>query len=103
VAHAEKGMPADSASTGEQKALLIAIVLAHARLLCEIRGEPPILLLDEVAAHLDEIRRGALFEALSGLASQSWITGTDAALFAPLRAAGRFLSVHDGAVSETDL
>ena len=67
------------------------------------RGEPPLLLLDEVAAHLDATRRAALFDELAGLDSQAWLTGTDAALFAPLRGAAQFLSVHDGALSETEL
>src|SRR6266851_1245773 len=96
VVHGEKGIAAESASTGEQKALLIAILLAHAALQRASRGEPPLLLLDEVAAHLDATRRAALFEAISGLESQAWISGTDAALFAPLRPAARFLSVSDG-------
>jgi DNA replication and repair protein RecF len=94
-------MPADQASTGEQKALLISIVLAQAGLQREVRGEPPLLLLDEVAAHLDAGRREALFDILTGLESQAWLTGTDAALFAPLRPTARFVSVADGALSET--
>src|SRR5205807_2799504 len=65
VTYADRGVAADTASTGEQKALLIAIVLAQAALQRASRGEPPLLLLDEVAAHLDEERRTALFEALS--------------------------------------
>ena len=101
VVHAEKGIAAEQASTGEQKALLISIVLAQAALQREVRGEPPILLLDEVAAHLDAARRGALFERLAGLESQVWLTGTDATLFAPLRARARFVSVADGTLSET--
>ena len=101
VAHAEKGIPAEAASTGEQKALLIAIVLAQARLQRAVRGAAPLLLFDEVAAHLDAVRRAALFEVLAGLDSQAWITGTDAALFAPLRGAALFLSVRDGAVAPT--
>jgi len=101
VTHADRGVPAESLSTGEQKALLISIVLAHARLQRQTRGEPPLLLLDEVAAHLDAARRDALFAALLGLESQVWLTGTDAALFAPLRDAAHFLSVSDGALSET--
>jgi len=101
VVHAEKGIPAEQASTGEQKALLISIVLAQASLQRELRGEPPILLLDEVAAHLDAARREALFEMLAGLQSQAWLTGTDAALFQPLRGTARFLSVADGALCDT--
>jgi DNA replication and repair protein RecF len=103
VMHADKGVPAESASTGEQKALLIAILLAQAQLQRAVRGEPPLLLLDEVAAHLDAVRRAALFEILAGLESQAWITGTDAALFAPLHGAARFLSVCDGTLSPTEL
>ncbi len=99
VFHAEKGIAAEAASTGEQKALLIAILLAQAGLQRAVRGEPPLLLLDEVAAHLDAERRAALFEALAGLESQTWITGTDAALFAPLRQSARFLSVADGTLA----
>jgi DNA replication and repair protein RecF len=101
VSFADKGMPAEALSTGEQKALLISIILAHARLQKQIRGEPPLLLLDEVAAHLDAGRRAALFDILLGLESQVWLTGTDATLFAPLRHAACFLSVSDGALSET--
>ena len=101
VSHADRGIPADNLSTGEQKALLISLVLAHARLQRRTRGESPLLLLDEVAAHLDAARRDALFATLLALESQVWLTGTDAALFAPLHAAARFLSVSDGALSET--
>jgi DNA replication and repair protein RecF len=103
VTHAERGVPAETLSTGEQKALLISIVLAHARLQRETRGEPPLLLLDEVAAHLDAKRRDALFATLLALESQVWLTGTDTALFLPLGAAARFLSVSDGALSETTI
>ena len=101
VSLAEKGIAAEFASTGEQKALLIAILLAHAALQQATRGEPPLLLLDEIAAHLDASRRAALFEALVRLDSQAWLTGTDAALFAPLRRDAQFLSVHDGTLSPT--
>jgi DNA replication and repair protein RecF len=103
VTHAEKNVPAESASTGEQKALLIAILLGHARLQRAVRGAPPLLLLDEVTAHLDARRRAALFEEILDLAGQAWLTGTEAALFAPLQAAARFLSVADGALSETTI
>jgi DNA replication and repair protein RecF len=102
VYHADKGIAAEAASTGEQKALLIAIVFAQSRLQRAVRGEPPLLLLDEVAAHLDAARRAALFEVLAGHDSQVWITGTDAALFARLRGAARFISVADGALAETE-
>ena len=103
VSLAEKGIAAEFASTGEQKALLIAILLAHAALQQATRGEPPLLLLDEIAAHLDASRRAALFEALVRLDSQAWLTGTDAALFAPLRCDAQFLSVHDGTLSPPSL
>lgn len=99
VSLAGKGVAAELASTGEQKALLISILLAHARLQRTTRGEPPLLLLDEIAAHLDASRRAALFEALIGLETQVWLTGTDQALFAPLRREAQFLSVRDGHVA----
>ncbi len=82
VVHGPKNMAAELCSTGEQKALLIAMVLAHARVIQgNFDGYPPVLLLDEIAAHLDEGRRRALFDELSGLGAQVWMTGTDAALF----------------------
>jgi len=95
----EKGTAAELASTGEQKALLISILLAHARLQQATRGEPPLLLFDEIAAHLDANRRAALFDALRRFDSQVWLTGTDAALFAPMRGEAQFLSVRDGNVT----
>jgi DNA replication and repair protein RecF len=101
VSLAEKGLPAGLASTGEQKAVLISILLAQTRLQTAVRGQPPILLLDEIAAHLDASRRTALFEVLLRLDSQAWLTGTDEALFAPLRQQARFLSVRDGNVIPT--
>ena len=103
VSLAEKGIAAEFASTGEQKALLIAILLAHAGLQRTMRGEPPLLLLDEIGAHLDARRRAALFEALLRLDSQVWLTGTDPAIFAPLRCHAQFLSVQDGTLSPTSL
>lgn len=80
VTHRAKGQPAARGSTGEQKALLLGLVLAHAELVAERRGQPPILLLDEVAAHLDPGRRAALFARLEGR-GQVWMTATEAALF----------------------
>ena len=80
VTHRSKRMPAARSSTGEQKALLLGLVLAHAELVADRRGEPPILLLDEVAAHLDPKRRAALFARLEGR-GQVWMTATEAALF----------------------
>ena len=99
VSLAHSGVAAEFASTGEQKALLVSILLAHAELQRALRGEPPLLLLDEIAAHLDASRRAALFEALTGLRSQVWLTGTDEAVFAPLRHQAQFLSVRDGTVT----
>ena len=89
VTHLAKGQPASRASTGEQKALLLGLVLAHAELVTERRGAAPILLLDEVAAHLDPARRAALFARLEGR-GQVWMTGTEPALFAAVGAASRF-------------
>ncbi|MGH7063013.1 MAG: DNA replication/repair protein RecF [Stellaceae bacterium] len=102
VTLADKGIDAALASTGEQKAALIAILLAHASLLRRTRGAPPLLLLDEIAAHLDEQRRAALFAALEESQSQAWLTGTDTALFAPLRGGAQLLAVRDGTVALTD-
>ena len=84
VVYADKGIAAADASTGEQKALLIGLVLAHARLIAEMTGFAPVLLLDEVVAHLDPARRGALHAELAQLGSQVWMTGADPALFAEI-------------------
>ena len=81
VRHLGKGQPAERCSTGEQKALLLGIVLAHADLVAADRGARPILLLDEIAAHLDPLRRAALFERLAAAGGQVWMTGTERALF----------------------
>lgn len=83
VRHGPKDVPAGTASTGEQKALLIGLVLAHARLVRTMSGIAPAILLDEVAAHLDPRRRLGLFEALDALSGQVWMTGTDPEAFAP--------------------
>jgi DNA replication and repair protein RecF len=95
VRHRAKNAPAEQCSTGEQKALLIALQLAHARLLRATTGSAPVLLLDEVAAHLDETRRTALFEELQALPGQAWLTGTDPVLFRPLKAAAQWLAVAE--------
>ena len=79
-----KGVSADQCSTGEQKALLISLILANARALASDLGAPPILLLDEVAAHLDDSRRAALYSDLAALGAQALMTGTGADLFASL-------------------
>lgn len=99
VRHGAKGQEAALCSTGEQKALLIGLVLANARTRAAEDGGIPVLLLDEIAAHLDEARRVALFDALAELGGQVWLTGTDAALFQPLRHHARFYLVADGGVS----
>lgn len=91
--YAAKGIAARLCSTGEQKALLIALVLANARALTEDSGAAPILLLDEVAAHLDESRRAALYDAIESLGAQAWMTGTDPDLFAGLGARARLWEV----------
>ncbi|MGE0717907.1 MAG: DNA replication/repair protein RecF, partial [Alphaproteobacteria bacterium] len=98
VRHAAKDMPAEQCSTGEQKALLLAIVLADARLQAASRGTPPILLLDEVVAHLDGERRTHLYDEILALGVQAWLTGTDAALFAPLADAAQHFRVADAVV-----
>jgi DNA replication and repair protein RecF len=94
VSYAASGRAAEHCSTGEQKALLIALVLGHARLISRLRGAAPVLLLDEIAAHLDQARRAALFDALAALGCQAWMTGTEAAPFAPLRGVARLFAVR---------
>ena len=97
VTHLAKRQAAALCSTGEQKALLLGLVLAHAALAAERSGRPPVLLLDEVAAHLDEGRRRALFERLAGL-GQVWLTGTERALFAGVPGDAAWIEVADGAL-----
>jgi DNA replication and repair protein RecF len=99
VHHVDKDMPAAMCSTGEQKALLVAIVLAAARLQAVERGAPPLLLLDEIAAHLDEARRAALFDEICALGAQAWMTGTDRRLFDALDGRAQFFTVADGALA----
>lgn len=100
VRYKAKDMQADQCSTGEQKALLIGIILAHARLLQAEKGMPPILLLDEVAAHLDENRRAALFDLLIDLGGQVWMTGTDESLFSAAQKRAQFWGVNRGEISK---
>jgi DNA replication and repair protein RecF len=95
---AEKDMPAALSSTGEQKALLIGLILAHAELVAQVSGMTPVLLLDEVAAHLDPGRRAALFARLNALGCQAFLTGTDASLFAALPPEAARFHVADGKV-----
>jgi DNA replication and repair protein RecF len=96
VVHLGKGQPAAQCSTGEQKALLLSIVLAQADLVAERTERPPVLLLDEVAAHLDPSRRTALFERLAGRSRQVWLTGTEPGLFAGIGAPATWLRVDHG-------
>jgi DNA replication and repair protein RecF len=102
VVFAAKDMPAAKSSTGEQKALLIGLVLAHAEIVAEVSGMTPVLLLDEVAAHLDPDRRRALFARLAALGGQSFLTGTDRALFADLPADSAHYRVVSGTVDRID-
>lgn len=101
VRHAPKDQPAQHCSTGEQKALLIGLILAHAQMVRSITGQGPILLLDEVAAHLDEQRRAALFEQLLSHDGQAWITGTDKAFFTGFEGRAQMLRISDGSM-DTD-
>ncbi|GEP02084.1 DNA replication and repair protein RecF [Methylobacterium oxalidis] len=102
VRHGPKDVPAATASTGEQKALLIGLVLAHARLVQAMSGIAPIILLDEVAAHLDPRRRAGLFDALEALPGQVWMTGADPALFAELGTRADVVRVADGRILPPD-
>lgn len=104
VAHREKAMPARACSTGEQKALLIGLVLANARALSFNAGGPPLLLLlDEIAAHLDEDRRAALYDILHALGVQCVMTGADASLFSGWGARAQSFTVANGRIRETNL
>ena len=93
-----RGMAAEQCSTGEQKAMLIALIVAHARLVEGQHRCAPVLLLDEIAAHLDENRRRALFEIIVDVGAQAWLTGTERAVFRPLGAAAQFFAVRPGTV-----
>ena len=96
VVYAPKGIAARDASTGEQKALLIGLVLAHAGLVAEMTGAAPVILLDEVIAHLDPGRRTALYDALERLGAQIWMTGADPAAFAEIAARAEIVEVAPG-------
>lgn len=100
VHHKDKNMPAALCSTGEQKALLIGITLASARITATSFGAAPILLLDEVAAHLDKARRASLFDELAALGSQVWLTGTDRILFDELEGRACYYQVENSQVTE---
>jgi len=101
VVYSPKGISAADASTGEQKALLIGLVLAHAGLLTEMTGFAPVLLLDEVVAHLDPDRRAALYAALAGLGAQVFMTGADPAAFADVTSQAEMFTVSPGRVQRS--
>jgi DNA replication and repair protein RecF len=103
VRHADKGMPAADCSTGEQKALLIRLILAHAALIKDMTGYAPVLLLDEVVAHLDPLRRSALYEALMALGAQVWMTGADPAAFSELSGRAEIFTIRGGSIERADL
>jgi DNA replication and repair protein RecF len=90
-----KGVPAGQCSTGEQKALLISLVLTNARALAEDTGAPPLILLDEVAAHLDAKRRAALYDEIAALGAQAWMTSTGPELFDALGSRAQYIDVHE--------
>ncbi|MDX1921725.1 MAG: DNA replication/repair protein RecF [Alphaproteobacteria bacterium] len=96
VHHVTKNMPAHLCSTGEQKALLISLVLAQARLLSAIHQSIPLILLDDITAHLDEMRRDALARQLLSLGSQAWLTGTDDSFFSAFKQNAQFFSIECG-------
>ena len=99
--YAAKGVPARECSTGEQKALLVSLILANARALAMELGAPPLLLLDEVAAHLDANRRAALYDEICALGAQAWMTGTGPELFAELGSRAQQIEVLEtGGTSE---
>jgi DNA replication and repair protein RecF len=99
VRHGPKDMPAVLSSTGEQKALLVGLILAHAKLVSQMSGIAPMILLDEIAAHLDPARRAALYQKLHECGGQVWMTGTDAALFGRLPEGAVCLSVANNDIS----
>ena len=99
VRHSAKDMEAALCSTGEQKGLLTGLVLAHAKLVGEVSGMAPILLLDEIAAHFDGARREALFDLIDTLGCQAWMTGTDDHLFEALANRAQYFHVSDGTVT----
>jgi len=102
--YAAKGVPARDCSTGEQKALLVSLILANGRALKRDFGAPPILLLDEVAAHLDSNRRAALYDEICALGSQAWMTGTGAELFSELGDRAQHVVVtEEGGSSDVEL
>jgi len=101
VVNLDKAMPARQCSTGEQKALLIAIVLANTRLHTARRGEPPLLLLDEIVAHLDPDRRAVLLDRILATGAQAWLTGTEPSLFDSIIGRAQFFTLEDGVIEPT--
>jgi DNA replication and repair protein RecF len=99
IRHGQKDMPAAQCSTGEQKALLVGLVLAHAALTRTVSGMAPIMLLDEIAAHLDPARRAALFDRIDAVGGQAFMTGTDRALFEALEKRAQYFRVENGALT----
>jgi DNA replication and repair protein RecF len=99
VVYGPKGIRAAEASTGEQKALLIRLVLAHSALLADMTGYAPLLLLDEIVAHLDPARRAALYDALEQLGAQVWMTGADPAAFAEIAGRAQMFEVTPGRIT----
>jgi len=99
VGHGPHNVPAEICSSGEQKALLLGLVLAQAELIKELEGASPLLLLDEVAAHLDQARREALFQEILRLQPQAWMTGTDRELFAAIARDAQILTVNQGKIT----
>jgi DNA replication and repair protein RecF len=99
LGHLDRRLPVEQCSTGEQKAVLVRVLLAQARVRRAERGQAPLMLLDEVVAHLDAERREALFDELAALSGQSWLTGTDAALFAPLGGRAQMFRLEAGALA----
>ena len=102
VVYVRKNIPAGAASTGEQKALLIGLVLAHARLISEMTGSTPVLLLDEIVAHLDPGRRAALHAELAQLGAQVFMTGADPAAFAEVADRAAMIEVRAGRLDTKD-
>ena len=102
VTYAEKNQLAEFCSTGEQKAMLISLVLSHCQLQLAECGKPVLLLLDEIAAHLDKKKRSALFNILDQSGCQAWLTGTDPFLFKEIKGQARFFQVGDGKIMEAN-
>jgi DNA replication and repair protein RecF len=103
VIYGPKGIPAADASTGEQKALLIRLILAHSNLIAEMTGFAPVLLLDEIVAHLDPARRAALYDSLEKLGAQVWMTGADPQAFADIAGRAEIFEVGGGQARRINL